>query len=59
MNWLAGVVVQLLKWLLPLAVHEIMDWYNERKHQKAMEALKKAEDEEEQKKALDELAKHP
>lgn len=66
MAWLANVVVQLLKWIPPLVVHEIIvafkkwnDTRKEKKHKQAVTDLKEAETEEEQKDALRDLVDNP
>lgn len=66
MNFLASIVTNLLKWVLPLAIHELMAYLKkiqaeraEKKHEKAKEDLKNAKTEEEQKDALRDLADNP
>jgi len=65
-QWLGGIVVQLLKWVLPLIVHELIDAYKkakakraEKKHSQAADKMEKAETEEEQKDALRDLVDNP
>lgn len=66
MKFLADVVVQLLKWVLPMALHELMAYFkklkeerDEKKHDAAMEKLKQAESEEDIKEATRDIAKSP
>lgn len=66
MNFLANIIVQTLKWVLPLFVSELIAYIKkvqaekaEVKHDKAMEDLKNAQDEEAIKEATREIAKNP
>ena len=66
MKFLADIIVQTLKWVLPLFVSELIAYIKkvqaekaEVKHEKAMEDLKNAQDEEAIKEATREIAKNP